>query len=117
MTTPFAPPPAWPAPVPLPANSRSRRGTLVALQAAYVLFLAVWFPLSIVATMGLANTAAWWATPALLWTWAYPLAVLVAVVVSHALLARHPRAARWWNLLPLPWMVAGGALLVWMFTA
>jgi hypothetical protein len=98
----------------VPAAAPPRRLPLLALQAAYLLFLPVWFALSIAATMGLANTAQWWAGPPLLAVWAYPLVALVAVVVSHVLLARQARTAGRWNLLPLPWLVAGAALLLWI---
>lgn len=91
-----------------------RRLPLVVLQVAYAVFLPLWFALSIAATMGLANTPQWWAAPALLAVWAYPVVAVVAVVVSHVLLGQHPRAARLWNLLPLPWLVLGLALLLWI---
>ena len=119
MTRPPAPPahplPPW-ADAP-DAPPRARRWPLVLPQVAYALFLVLWFPLSVAATMGLANTPAWWAPPALLGVWLYPVALLVAVVVSHLLLSRRPGAARLWNLLPLPWVVVGLGLLVWIFSS
>lgn len=97
-----------------PPEAQPRRRPLVVLQVAYALFLPLWFAISIAATMGLANTPQWWAAPALLAVWLYPLVAVVAVVASHVLLTRRPGAARWWNLLPLPWLLAGGALLLWI---
>lgn len=86
------------------------------LQAAYVLFTPVWLALAVAATMGLANSGSLWAAPGLVFTWLYPVAALGAAVVSHALFARSPRAAHRWNLLPLPWLVVGVALLAWIFS-
>lgn len=97
------------------AAAPSRR-PLVLLQALYALFLPVWFGLAIAATMGLANTGAWWSVPAILAVWLYPVALAVAVAVSHAVWPRRPRAARRWNLLPLPWVLMGVALLAWIFS-
>lgn len=109
MTT--APETGWPA---APADPPRRRTALIVMQVAYAAFLPLWFAISIAATMGLANTPEWWAPPALLAVWLYPLVALVAVIGSHVLHTRHPRAARCWNLLPLPWLLAGLALLTWV---
>lgn len=99
-----------------PTKARSRRPLLL-LQGLYAVFLPVWFALSIGATMGLANTDAWWAAPGFLFVWAYPLVLVVTVVVSHVLWNRKPRRAHLVNALPLPWVVIGAALLLWIFAS
>jgi hypothetical protein len=94
-----------------------RRRRLFVLQAVYAVFLPVWFALAIAATMGLANTDSLWAAPAILVVWLYPVAAVIAGAVSHAVWQRRPRQAQRWNLLPLPWVVVGAALLVWIFSS
>lgn len=100
-----------------PTETRSRRLPLLLLQGVYAVFLPVWFALSIAATMGLANTDAWWAAPGMLLVWAYPLVAVVAVVVSHVLWTRNPRRAHLVNALPRPWVLIGAALLLWVLAS
>lgn len=100
-----------------PDETRARRLPLLLLQGVYAVFLPVWLALSIAATMGLANTDAWWAAPGVLFVWAYPLVAVGAVVVSHLLWARNPRRAHLINALPLPWVVIGAALLLWILAS
>ena len=98
-----------------PAPARRRR--LLPLQVLYALFLPVWFALAVAATMGLANTDAWWAVPGVLLAWAYPLAAVVAVALSHVLWSRNPRQAHLANALALPWVLTGAALLLWILAS
>lgn len=95
---------------------RPRRRSLLVLQVVYGLFVVPWFALAIAATMGLANTDFPWSAPGILFTWLYPVAVLVACVGSHAVWSRSPRAAHRWNLVALPWVVVGVGLLAWIFS-
>ena len=55
-----------------------------------------------------------WAATLLVAVLAYPVAALISTVASRrAVRAGRVGAARAWNLLPLPWVVAGAGALVW----
>ena len=84
----------------------------------YLLFLPVWFLLSIGVMMAAANSESSWAGVGILLDLGYPVAVLVSAVASRSAL-RHgrPRAAQAWSLLPAPWVVAGTAVLVWAMSS
>lgn len=98
-------------------RASGRRGLLIAVQVGYLLFLPAWLGLAVAATMGLANTDSLWSGPGILFAWSYPVALVAAAVVSHVVWHRSTRAAHLWNLLPLPWVLIGAALLGWIFSA
>ena len=83
-------------------------------EVLFVLFLPGWFAVAIAATMGLANTPAWWAPPALAAVWLYPVALVGVSVLAHLLLRRWPVAAHVVNLVPLLWVLPAAALLAWV---
>jgi cytochrome c-type biogenesis protein CcmH/NrfF len=63
--------------------------------------------------MGVADADGAVASLVLSVVWAYPLVLLVAVTMTWVSRSRRsPRAPRVWNLLPAPWVLACGGLLL-----
>ena len=80
----------------------------------YLLFLPVWFLMSLGVVMAAANSQSSWAGVAILIVLGYPIAILTSALAGRsAERAGRLRVARAWSLLPAPWMVAGGSLLAW----
>ena len=101
--SPAGAPPQAPTPDPRPVPG-----------SVYALFMVVWIFFLMAAVMGAASTEEDWASELLLAVLAYPVVALVSTVASRrAVRAGRVRAARAWNLLPMPWVVAGAGALVW----
>ena len=82
--------------------------------SVYAVFLPVWVFVMIAVAMGAATWESSWAGVAVLGVLVYPGVVLVSTLASRrAVRAGRPGAARAWNLLPMPWVVAGSAFMVW----
>ena len=84
--------------------------------SVYAVFMVVWLFFLMAAVMGTAAAPAQddRAAALLLAVLAYPVVVLVSTVASRrAVRLGRARAARVWNLLPMPWVVAGAAAVVW----
>ena len=88
------------------------------LQGLLGVFLVPWFALAIGGTMGLANWDSLLAAPIILAWWSYPLVALGTSIAAWVLFGmRRYGAARWVNRVPLPWVVVGVVLLVWIAVA
>jgi hypothetical protein len=88
------------------------------IQGGYLLFCLPWFLLAIGGTMSLANWDSLLAPLIILAWWVYPVVVVASAVTAWALYAsRLVRAARWVNLVPVPWVVTGVVMLTWIFLA
>jgi len=101
-----------------PARRRPSRAELLSLQGLYVLYLPVWAWLSIGSALTIPAWESPLAVPLLLLVFAYPVVLVVAAVAAWVLhRSGRRRASRTANLLPLPWLAAGAALLVWVLAA
>lgn len=109
-----------PAPVPAADPSARRRAAieLGVLQGLYVLFLLPWFMVAIGGVMA-AGSAGTTLAALLIYAWfGYPFVAVGTTVTAWVLFGtRHEAAARWVNRVPLLWVVVGGAVLTWIFTA
>ncbi|MGY2002737.1 hypothetical protein [Blastococcus sp. SYSU DS1024] len=105
----------------LPADPAARRRAAIeigVLQGLYVLFLLPWFMVAIGGVMA-AGTAGTTLAALLIYAWfGYPFVALGTTVAAWVLFGtRSTAAARWVNRVPLLWVVVGGAVLTWVFTA
>jgi hypothetical protein len=95
------------------SGRRPSAAGLIALQVAYVLFLPLWFLVAVVSVMGVANAEGAVVPVVLSVVWAYPLVLLVGVTMAWVSRARRWSRATWlWTLLPAPWVLSCGALLL-----
>ena len=115
---PATPSPYGPASVPDPGLRRRAAIEMGVLQGLYLLFVVPWFMLSIAGAMA-AGTSGTLLAVLLIYAWfGYPLVALGTTIAAWIVFATgHPAGARWVNRVPLPWVVVGGAMLIWIFTA
>ena len=87
-------------------------------QALYLWFLPLWFFAFVGVAMAGANADSDWAGVAVLAVLLYPPVVLVAALASRAARRQGRRsAARVWDLLPMPWVLVGGAFMLYALRA
>ncbi len=82
--------------------------------AVYLLFTPLWLLLMMGFAIGAPAWVDSWFAVVMLAASVYPVAVGVSVPLSRrAARAGRGRAALVWNLLPMPWVVAGCGFVVW----